>query len=171
MTDETTEGRASFHTLVFTFPVSLFPQRQRGPRLLGSEGLQLDRAAFSPQHLPLRGGGGERVRRHPTAVFIDTLHLSRAAMNLCSDKSFSLLLSPLILNMSITTHKTWELRHRANSLPCKQRSTQQSYQKVDMWDVKELTVTSHRLPQQMEFVQLSWEMFKLNVFWATLKTH
>lgn len=170
MTDETTEGRASFHTLVFTFPVSLFPQRQRGPRLLGSEGLQLGRAAFSPQHLP-SGGGGEGVRRHPTAVFIDTLHLSRAAMNLRSDKSFGLLLSSLILNMSITTHKTREQRHRANSLPCKQWSTQQSYKRVDLWGVKELTVTSHRLPQQMEFVQLSWEMFKFDVFWALLKTH
>lgn len=67
VTDETTKGRGSFHTLMFTFPVSLFPQKLGVHWLFGSEGLQLEGGLHShlnTSHL----GGDEGERRHQTAV-------------------------------------------------------------------------------------------------------
>lgn len=67
VTDETTKGRGSFHTLMFTFPVSLFPQKLGVPWLFGSEGLQLEGGLHShlnTSHL----GGDEGERRHWTAA-------------------------------------------------------------------------------------------------------
>lgn len=90
VTDETTSGRGSLHTWMFTFPVSLFPQRQWRPDCVGQRDCSC-RAVFSPQHLPLGWWWGcwtnSCIHTHPAAFLPSNSHIHTQTTNLCFNKS------------------------------------------------------------------------------------